>query len=138
MSKEEKTKKLVHDELKTVNWNDVDQYPLFDNCDENATKKAQRDCFQHEILNHFSQALDSLQFEVTTDLNDTLYVDFLVDEHGFITVLNIEENPNILKEIEEFNAEITSRLLDLTVAPALKRGTPVSLRFRLPLVVNTN
>lgn len=138
MSKEDKTKKLVRDELETVNWNDVDQYPLFDNCDETATKKAQRDCFQNEMLNHFSQALDSLQFDVKTDLNDTMYVDFKIDEHGFITVLNLEENLNILKEIEDFNTQITGRLKDLTVAPALKRGTPVSLRFRLPIVVNTN
>ncbi|KQC30150.1 hypothetical protein [Flagellimonas eckloniae] len=138
MSKEDKTQRIVNEELLAIDWNDVDQYPLFDNCDETAAKQAQRDCFQSEILNHFSQALDSLQFQVDTDLNDTLYVDFLVDEHGFITVLNIEENPNILNEIEEFNAEVTSRLRDLTVAPALKRGTPVSLRFRLPIVVNTN
>ncbi|UII81038.1 hypothetical protein [Flagellimonas sp. CMM7] len=138
MSKEDKTQKMVNEELLAIDWNDVDQYPLFDNCDETAAKQAQRDCFQSEILNHFSQALDSLQFQVDTDLNDTLYVDFLIDEHGFITVLNIEENPNILNEIEEFNAEVTSRLRDLTVAPALKRGTPVSLRFRLPIVVNTN
>lgn len=138
MSKEDKTRKMVNEELLAIDWNDVDQYPLFDNCDETATKNVQRDCFQSEMLNHFSQALDSLQFEVQADMNDTMYVDFLVDEHGFITVVNMEENQNILNEIKDFNAAIALKLKDLTVAPALKRGTPVSLRFRLPIVVNTN
>lgn len=138
MSKEDKTQKMVNEELLAIDWNDVDKYPLFEDCDEMATKQVQRDCFQSEILSHFSQALDSLEFQVDNDLNDTMYVDFLVDEHGFISVLNLEENSNILKEIEDFNTQITGRLKDLTVAPALKRGNPVSLRFRLPIVLNTN
>jgi hypothetical protein len=72
-------------------------------------------------------------------LNDTVYVDFLIDEHGFISVLNVEEKTSVLNEIADFNAKITARLNDLTtVAPALKRGNPVSLRFRLPLLLNTN
>lgn len=138
MSKEDKTQKMVNEELLSIDWNDVDQYPLFEGCDETVTKQVQRDCFQNSMMNHFSQALDSLQFQVNNDINDTMYVDFLIDEHGFISVLNVEEKPDILNEIEDFNTQITSRFKDLTVAPALKRGIPVSLRFRLPIVVNTN
>lgn len=137
MSKEDKTKKLVNEELLAIDWNDVDQYPLFEVCDETAPKLVQRECFQNAMLKHFSQALDSLQFQVNNDLNDTMYIDFLIDEHGFISVVDIEENTTILSEIEDFNAQVSERLRDLTVAPALKRGIPVSLRFRLPIVLNT-
>jgi len=138
-SKEDKTQKLVNEELLSIDWNDVDQYPHFDNCDETATKDAQKNCFQTVMIEYFAEALDGLQFQVDHDMNDTVYIDFLIDEHGFISVLNVEEKTDVLNEISDFNNKISARLNDLTtVAPALKRGNPVSLRFRLPLVLNTN
>lgn len=138
MSKEDQTQKLVNDELLSIDWNDVDQYPLFDNCDETAPKQIQRECFENGMLQIAAQALDSLQFEVQNDLNDTVVIEFKVDEDGFITVEQIKDSPEILNEISDFNTQIKSRLKDLTVAPALKRGNPVSLRFKLPIVINTN
>lgn len=137
-SKEDKTQKLVNEELLAIDWNDVDQYPLFEDCDETASKDAQQECFQNVITEYFSEALSELKFEVRNDMNDTVYIDFLIDEHGFISVLNVEEKTAVLNEISDFNSKISEQLNDLTtVAPALKRGNPVSLRFRLPLVLNT-
>ncbi|WP_298793892.1 hypothetical protein [uncultured Allomuricauda sp.] len=136
-SKEEQTKNRVNEELLAIDWNDVDQYPLFEGCDETAPKEIQRDCFQNEMLKIASDTLDSLSFEVDNDLEDTLYIDFEVDEHGFISILEMEEKQSVLNEIADFNEQITERLNNLTVAPALKRGIPVGLRFRLPLVLNT-
>ena len=138
-SKEDKTQKLVNEELMAIDWNDVDQYPLFDSCDETATKEAQRECFQNMMADYFSEALAGLKFQVRNDMKDTVYIDFLIDEHGFISVLNVEEKTAVLNEISDFNTRICERLNDLTtVAPALKRGNPVGLRFRLPLVLNTH
>ncbi len=138
-SKEDKTQKLINAELLAIDWNDVDQYPLFDRCDETATKQAQRECFQNVMLDSFSNALDSLEFQVNEDLNDTVYIDFVIDEHGFISILNVEEKTSVLNEITDFNTKVSELLNDLTtVAPAIKRGNPVSLRFRLPLVLNTD
>lgn len=138
-SKEEQTKKRVNEELLAIDWNDVDQYPLFDDCDETVSKQIQRECFQTVILGYFSRGLDSLQFQVDTDLNDTVYVHFVIDEHGFISVTEIEENQAVLNEIKDFNSKISDQLNDLTtVSPALKRGIPVSLRFKLPIILNTD
>ena len=138
-SKEDKTQKLVNEELLAIDWNDVDQYPIYEDCDETAPKEAQQECFQNVITEYFSEALVGLEFQVRNDMNDTVYIDFLIDEHGFISVLNVEEKTSVLNEISDFNSKISESLNDLTtVAPALKRGNPVSLRFRLPLVLNTN
>ncbi len=137
-SKEEQTKNRINEELLAIDWNDVDQYPLFEGCDETAPKEIQRECFQTRMLQIAADTLDSLSFEVENDMEDTLYIDFNVDEHGFISIVEIEEKQVVLNEIANFNEQISERLADLTVAPALKRGMPVSLRFRLPLVLNTN
>lgn len=139
MTKEERAQKMVNEELLSIDWNDVDQYPLFDVCDETAVKEAQRECFQNVMADYFSEALAGLSFEVEQDINDTLYIDFLIDEHGFISVLELGEGSTALGDIKDFKRKISRRLNDLTtVAPALKRGSPVSLRFRLPLLLNTD
>ncbi|MCL6274700.1 hypothetical protein M3P19_11820 [Muricauda sp. 2012CJ35-5] len=139
MSTQEKTDKLVHDELIKVNWNEVDSYPLFvGECDELAIKEVQRDCFQATLMRYFTEAVSDLQFQVNTELNETIYVDFEVDEHGFILITNFEESNAVLSEIENFNDLISERLNDLTtVKAAIYRGIKVAIRVRLPIVLNT-
>ncbi|MEO1486070.1 MAG: hypothetical protein AAFU57_09990 [Bacteroidota bacterium] len=139
ISQEKITEDLVEEELYQIDWNEVDQYPLFDACRESLPKPEQRACFESTMLEQLSKALEGMTFEVDNDLNDTVLLDFKIDEHGFIRVQSVEERSAVLQEIEDFNATITKRLNDLTtVAPALKRGVPVSIQFRLPVVLNTN
>ncbi len=49
-SNEEKTQELVNEEMRNINFNEVDRYPLFDNCDEMLGKEEQLDCFQNTLL----------------------------------------------------------------------------------------
>ena len=72
------------------------------------------------------------------DVGDTIYVDFLVERDGAVTVLDIEDQWEVQKQIPEFNAIITQSLKSLPpVQPALKRGMPVNAKFRIPLELNT-
>ena len=138
-SREVKTRKLVNAELSSINWNDVDQYPLFADCDETANKAAQKECFEQNLLQHFSMTLQDFEFILDDELADTLYMDFLVDHNGAISVLDIERNRTIIQQIPEFNGVITQSLKSLPkLEPALKRGIPVNAKFRIPLILNTN
>ena len=137
--KEEKTRRLVQQELSSINWNDVDQYPMFKTCGESISKDEQRICFEEELLNHFSRTLNDFEFILKEDVGDTIYVDFLVERDGSITVLDIEDQMVVQDQIPEFNAIITQSLKSLPeIQPALKRGIPVSAKFRIPLELNTN
>ena len=137
--KEEKTRRLVQQELSTINWNDVDQYPMFQSCDESSSKEEQRICFEDQLLEHFSETLNDFEFVLNEDVGDTIYVDFLVERDGSITVLDIEDQMAVQDQIPEFDAIITQSLKSLPeVQPALKRGIPVSAKFRIPLELNTN
>lgn len=138
-SKDSRTKKLVEAELQGIDWNDVDQYPLFADCDETAAKEAQKHCFEQTLLLHFSMTLQDFEFVLEEAVPDTIYVDFLVDRDGGISVLDIERDPEIQNQNPEFNGVVTQCLKSLPrVAPALKRGIPVSAKFRIPLVLNTH
>ncbi len=138
-SREANTRKLVDKELSGIDWNDVDQYPLFAECDEGVVKTAQRECFENTLLQHLTTTLQDFEFVLNTDFEDTIYVDFLVDRDGRLSVLNIQENAAVRKQIPEFNGIITQSLRSIPkLEPALKRGIPVNAKFRIPLVLNTN
>lgn len=137
MSKEEQTQKMVSDELMAIDWNDVDQFPLFEECDEMAQKTAQRNCFKREMLKRFVEAFSDTVYEVDQKIKDTLFVDFEVDEDGFVNITEIQENGAIEKVVPGFRDEIRSRFSDLTVIPAHKRGINVKIKFRLPIVLDT-
>ncbi len=138
LSKEELKDRLVNQKLRAIDWNNVDQYPLFENCDEMATKAIQRECFLQTMATYLNQAFEGLYYEVEQEVNDTIDVDLSIDEHGFITLVNIQGGDVAEQQLPNLSNELSERLNDLTtVAPALKQGVPVSVRLRLPLILNT-
>ncbi|PCJ98048.1 MAG: hypothetical protein COA50_03735 [Flavobacteriaceae bacterium] len=138
-SKETRTQKLVDQDMSTIDWNDVDQYPLFDTCDETVSKPEQRQCFQDTLLAHFSATLSEFEFVLESNIIDTLYLDFLIDNNGKISVVDMEQNEEIVRQIPEFDGVIIQSLKTLPhLEPAIKRGIPVTAKFRIPIIINTN
>lgn len=138
-SRDVKTRELVDEEMRGINWNEVDQFPLFEPCDETASKPIQQECFQNTLVMHVSMALQDFDFRTEQPLSDTLFVDFMVDNRGGISVISIEENQLLSKENPEFQRIVSTSLRSLPrLQPALKRGIPVASHFRIPLVVRTH
>ena len=138
LSKEERKERLVDQKLRAIDWNDVDQYPLFENCDEMATKAIQKECFLQTMATYLSETFEGLYYEVEKEVNDTINIDLLIDEHGFITLVNVQGGSNAEQQLPNLRTELSEHLNDLTtVAPALKQGVPVSVKVRLPLILNT-
>ncbi len=123
----------------TIDWNDVDSYPLFENCDESTSKTMQRQCFETELLNHFSETLKGFEFVIDPKTRTMVYVDFLIDREGRITVVNIDKDKEVERTMPEFDEIISQSLGNLPpLKPALKRDIPVRAKFRIPIVLNTN
>lgn len=138
LSKEERTTQLVNSKLAEIDMNDVDQYPLFEACDETATKEEQRQCFQNEIMKYFETAIEDMVFRTKNDLADTLWVDLRIDEEGRMAIAHIFKNNNLDENIPELRSSLSERLNDSTkIAPAIKRGVPVGLKVRLPILIET-
>jgi hypothetical protein len=138
-SSESLTKELVEAELKTINWNELDQFPLFDTCDETAAKTAQQECFQTNLNLHLAMALQDYQISSSQPFKDTILLDFKVDNQGVLTVLNISNHEALLAENPSFNQIVDTCIRALPkLHPALKRGIPVTAKFRVPLVIQVN
>ena len=63
----------------------------------------------------------------------------MVDNKGQVSVLEVERNEDIENQIPEFRTIMAQSLKGLPpLSPALKRGVPVSSKFRIPIIVNSN
>ncbi|WP_372975790.1 hypothetical protein [Muriicola sp.] len=136
---ESRTQKLVEDELRGIDWNDVDQYPLFEGCDETASKTDQRLCFESTLLENLSTSLQDFRFTSDTDLQSTIHIDFMVESTGELQVVEMQNASALQGQIPQFREVIINSLRSMPrPEPALKRGIPVRSRFRLPMEITTN
>lgn len=137
-SKEKRTQELIDSELRQIDWNSVDSYPLFLDCDETAAKDLQRACFEQRLTHHFRAALNNFEFIVDSDENPTIAVIFVIDAEGDIDILEIEKDAYILKQMPEFDGIVSRSLKTVPeIVPALKRGVPVSTKFRIHIQLST-
>ena len=138
-SKKVSPEEIVREEMKSINWNDVDRYPLFESCDETASREEQKMCFQEEFVKHFYKTLNNHQLVVRRNLQDTVKVQLLIDNQGTISIVSIEKS-----EITEDLLPALDGLMELTVSrlpkvyPALKRDIPVNTRVVMPVVLKVN
>jgi hypothetical protein len=76
---------------------------------------------------------------VTTDLSETLVLDFLVDEKGKIAITSMKMDSLLKVQIPLLATTIMEGIKTLQpIAPAYKRGIPVKTTFKLPLVIKTS
>jgi len=137
-SKDEKTQKLVEQELLQIDWSDVDDYPLFEDCDETVSKPLQKKCFEEKLLLHLSRGLREFQLTSETEIEDVVFLDFKIEHNGSITILNIENKEIFGAQMTKFEDQIVKSLKSLPrIEPALKRGIPVSAKFRIPIFLNS-
>ena len=128
--------KYLEQELKIIDWNSVDELPLFDSC-LNSNTDMQK-CFVSYFSTQLKQNLVDNNFILNRTLVDTLYFVLKIDKHGNVSYekIVIDENLNTYKNAIETALNITIENLP-KVYPALKRGQPVDVEFNFPLVIST-
>ncbi len=130
---------FLKEEIKSINWKDVDQHPVFLNCESFTEKKQQKICFENTLSSHLYQVINSGNTMVTAELNETLVLDFLVDEKGKLVITSMKMDSLLKAQIPSLAANIIEAIKTLQpIAPAYKRGIPVKTKFKLPLVIKTS
>lgn len=137
-SKEKRTQELINAELQQIDWNSIDSYPLFLECDETESKENQKQCFEQKLTTHFETTLNEFEFVIDSDSNPTVFVTFVIAVDGRINIITIDKDASIVKQMPEFDGVVSQSLKNIpAIAPALKRGIPVSTKFRIPIQLNT-
>lgn len=130
-SKEE----LLDKELKSINWQEVDEFPSVAACDSVLDKVARRQCFLDFLVRNIQQRLNAEPLKVLYPNLDTIEMKVTIfpDAH-------VEFEPKLTDSLVYGKATVDSilksRLSDFpAMKPALKRDIPVKTQFVLPVVL---
>ena len=129
---------FINEELKSFDWNDVDQYPVFENCLEINNIKNKNNCFVETITSSFRENLKNNNLVLNRTFIDTVRMVLKVNKIGEISIENIiisEQNNNYKEIISESFENTVSSLPKLY--PAIKRGQEVDVIFNLPIIIST-
>ena len=129
---------FINEELKSLNWNDVDQYPVFENCLEINNVKNKNNCFVETITSSFRENLKTNNLVLNRTLIDTVRMVLKVDKIGKISIENmtISDQNNKYKEVITKSFENTVSSLP-KLYPAIKRGQEVDVIFNMPIIIST-
>ena len=129
---------FLTEELKSFNWNDVDEYPVFENCLEINNVKNKNNCFVETITSSFRENLKTNSLVLNRTLIDTARMFLKVNKIGKISIENmtISEQNNKYREAITKSFENTVSSLP-KLYPAIKRGQAVDVRFNIPIIIST-
>lgn len=130
---------ILKEDLQTFNWQSVDQYPSFSNCDSSKTKSESIACFQSTLINHINTYLQKEIIVVTQDVTDTIQLQFQVSRLGELSLMDAEIDSLTLLEIPNIKNLLHESLDSLPqIFPAIKRSQQVTSEFNLPLIIHVN
>ena len=138
ISKKISVDEFVSDEMKSFNWSEVDQFPVFENCTQINETSEKNNCFIRTISDSLSLNFVKNDLVLNRTLIDTVFIKFKVDKKGIIEIDNIEIGKKILPYKEVINQSFVKTAANLPkLYPAIKRGQEVDVTFDLPILVST-
>lgn len=130
---------ILKEELQTVNWKEVDVFPAFAVCDSSSSIQERKFCFENTLIMHIQKTLAREKLVVSTDLTDTIMIDFKLSDKGEISILNLKINKESLESLPNITNLINSAIDSLPkIYPAIKRGQLVTTQFKLPIIINSD
>ena len=130
-------KELLAKELKSINWNQVDEYPTVEKCDSLVNKSLRKQCFFDYMTNVIQQKLDGDSIKTSHLKSDTIQVVVTV-----LTNATVQFKSKFSKDSLVFNEQRIDSILKLKLTdfpkinPAIKQGIPVKSQFVLPVILN--
>ena len=130
-------KELLEKELKSINWNQVDQYPSVSGCDSLATRELQKQCFFDylKVAVQLKLSVDSLK--IKNPKTDTIKVRVTILPNATLIFEPQFPSDSVSYNIQKVDSLLKVKLVDFSkINPATKRGIPVKTQFILPVVLN--
>jgi len=129
---------FYEEEIKAIDWKQVDRYPAFSNCTQLGEKEEQKRCFETTLSSYVYKFIEGRNLVTQSDLNSTIQMDITISKSGEISNLDIKMDSSIQKKIpllKDWLAQSIDSLPELL--PAHKQGIPVETVFRLPVVIHS-
>ncbi len=134
--KKENKEEIIKERLDKLNWNEVEQPPLFEVCKKKSEEELEQ-CFQNTISEHLYQHLLKQEITIKKSVNDTIWIPLLITKNSEIVIEDFELPDIIALEIPNLKDILEEGISTLPkVEAAHTRSTPVTARYKLPLVIH--
>jgi hypothetical protein len=130
-------KELLEQELKKINWDEVDEFPSVLQCDTIKDAEIKKQCFFDYMTQTIQERIgvDTLRIEYSKI--DTINVKITINTDSSLQFETQYTNDSIaLADKTKIDSILMSRLSDFPkVEPAIKRGVKVKTQFVLPVII---
>lgn len=131
-SKEE----LLQKELKSINWNEVDELPSINECEQIQDKTQRQQCFFDFITAKIQEKLSLDTLSILYPELDTIEVKVTVFPDASLKFEPQFPADSLAYDKIKIDSILHARLVDFPkINPALKRGIPVKTQFILPVIL---
>ena len=128
---------ILEQELKTFSWDEVDQYPSFESCEDTINFEENKACFETTFSSYVLGVLKQNQNYVLPFVNDTVNLRFLVSNSGILSLSDVTTDASLDRSTADLKSILETAFNDLpTLYPAIKRGQHVAVEFTLPIILN--
>lgn len=129
---------LLQKELKAINWDQVDEYPSIEACDQLTDAQLRKQCFFEFLSNTIQQKLNTDTLMVLYPELDTIEVKVTINPNATLAFEPLFPKDSTSYDTQKMDSILRARLIDLPkVNPAIKRGLPVKTQFILPVIIRS-
>ena len=119
-----------------VNFSSVDTSPSFKVCNSIIDKQKKSDCFRTIIHQKIGMELHKHEFSLKNPISEIVYVDLLINSKGKISLETFESSENMKIQLPKLAAILKASVNSIpSIYPAIKRGIPVTTKYRLPIKI---
>lgn len=130
---------LLQEELKKIDWTQVDQYPTVSDCESLSDKEAQKQCFFDYVIQTIQERIGVDTIQIMYPEVDTISVKVTVNPDASLQFETQIPTDSITYDIKVIDSILQNRLADFPqVEPAIKRGIKVKSQFVLPVVIKVD
>ncbi|WP_264560246.1 hypothetical protein [Flavobacterium sp. N2270] len=127
---------LLQEELKKINWSEVDQYPSIFQCDTIQDVVIQKQCFFDNLIKIIQERIGIDTIQMMYPKVDTIDVKVTINADSTLKFEAQQPKDSITYDFVKIDSILKNRLSDFPkVEPAIKRGIKVKTQFVVPVII---
>ena len=127
---------LLQQELKKINWNEVDEFPSVLQCDTIKDVEIKKQCFFDYLTQTIQERIGIDTLQILYPEMDTIEVKVTINPDATLQFEPQFPKDSVAYDKVKIDSILTARLSDFPkVEPAIKRGIKVKTQFILPVIM---
>lgn len=127
---------LLQQELKKINWDEVDEFPSVLQCDTIKDAEIKKQCFFDYLAQTIQERIGIDTLQMLYPEMDTIEVKVTINPDASLQFEPQFSKDSVAYDKTKIDSILTARLSDFPkVEPAIKRGIKVKTQFVLPVII---